>query len=116
MLRSRAQRGVSKHEGGPCRMKRAIFPLGAGLLRWSRLCAGRPPGEPPRKDVGLSETEMPRAAEPDWPDRLFAVLKQADIRQVAYVPDAGHARLIELCAADPAIRDVVLTTEEEGSR
>jgi sulfopyruvate decarboxylase alpha subunit len=73
-----------------------------------------PPGEPPRKDIGLSETDMPRAAEPDWPDRLFAVLKQADIRQVGYVPDAGHARLIELCAADAAIRDVVLTTEEEG--
>jgi sulfopyruvate decarboxylase alpha subunit len=30
------------------------------------------------------------------------------------VPDAGHARLIELCRADPAIRGVSLTTEEEG--
>ena len=49
-----------------------------------------------------------------WPDQVFAVLKQAAIRQVGYVPDAGHARLIELCRADPAIRDVVLTTEEEG--
>ena len=49
-----------------------------------------------------------------WPDRLFEVLKAADIRQVAYVPDAGHARLIERCKEDPAIRDVVLTTEEEG--
>jgi sulfopyruvate decarboxylase alpha subunit len=54
------------------------------------------------------------ASEPAWPDHLFAVLKAADVRQVGYVPDAGHARLIELCAADPAIRDVVLTTEEEG--
>jgi sulfopyruvate decarboxylase alpha subunit len=54
------------------------------------------------------------ASEPAWPDRLFAVLKAADIRQVGYVPDAGHARLIELCAADPAIQHVVLTTEEEG--
>jgi len=42
------------------------------------------------------------------------VLKDADIRQVGYVPDAGHARLIELAAADPDIRHVVLTTEEEG--
>jgi sulfopyruvate decarboxylase alpha subunit len=49
-----------------------------------------------------------------WPDRLFEVLKQADIRQVGYVPDAGHARLIERCKAEAAIRDVVLTTEEEG--
>ena len=53
-------------------------------------------------------------ADSTWPDQLFAVLKAADIRQVGYVPDAGHARLIERCAADPAIRDVVLTTEEEG--
>src|SRR6185437_16221667 len=50
----------------------------------------------------------------DWPDRLFATLKRADIRQVGYVPDAGHSRLIERCRADPHIRDVVLTTEEEG--
>jgi len=32
---------------------------------------------------------------PDWPDRLFELLKRSDVRQVAYVPDAGHARLIE---------------------
>jgi sulfopyruvate decarboxylase TPP-binding subunit len=50
----------------------------------------------------------------DWPDRLFATLKRADIRQVGYVPDAGHSRLIERCRADAGIRDVALTTEEEG--
>ncbi len=50
----------------------------------------------------------------DWPDSLFATLKRADIRQVGYVPDAGHSRLIERCRADADIRDVVLTTEEEG--
>jgi sulfopyruvate decarboxylase alpha subunit len=49
-----------------------------------------------------------------WPDRLFDTLKRAGIAQVGYVPDAGHARLIERCRADPDIRDVVLTTEEEG--
>jgi sulfopyruvate decarboxylase alpha subunit len=49
-----------------------------------------------------------------WPDRLFETLKRAGIRQVGYVPDAGHARLIDRCRADPDIRDVVLTTEEEG--
>jgi sulfopyruvate decarboxylase alpha subunit len=52
--------------------------------------------------------------EAGWPDQLFDVLKRANIRQVGFVPDAGHSRLIELCAADAAIRDVVLTTEEEG--
>src|SRR5690242_15554772 len=50
----------------------------------------------------------------DWPDRLFETLKHGGIRQVAYVPDAGHARLIDRCRADDAIRDVALTTEEEG--
>jgi len=49
-----------------------------------------------------------------WPDRLFEVLKSSGVRQVAYVPDAGHARLIARCKADPEIRDIALTTEEEG--
>lgn len=49
-----------------------------------------------------------------WPDRLFETFKRAGISQVGYVPDAGHAKLIELCRADPDIRDIVLTTEEEG--
>ena len=50
----------------------------------------------------------------DWPDRLFETLKRGGIRQVGYVPDAGHSRLIERCRADADIRDVVLSTEEEG--
>ena len=49
-----------------------------------------------------------------WPDEVFAALKALDVRQIAYVPDAGHARLIELCARDNAIRSVPLSTEEEG--
>ena len=49
-----------------------------------------------------------------WQDQLFDQLKGADIRQVGYVPDAGHSRLIARCKADHDIRDVVLTTEEEG--
>jgi sulfopyruvate decarboxylase alpha subunit len=50
----------------------------------------------------------------DWRDALYDCFKRAGIRQVAYVPDAGHARLIERCRQDPDIRDVALTTEEEG--
>jgi len=50
----------------------------------------------------------------NWPDKLFGTIKRAGIRQVGYVPDAGHARLIDRCRADPDIHDVVLTTEEEG--
>jgi len=57
----------------------------------------------------------PAAAEtPDWRDEIFAALKAAEIRQVGYVPDAGHARLIELCSDDRDIRAVPLTSEEEG--
>src|SRR6516162_1440898 len=50
----------------------------------------------------------------DWRDQVFAVLKAAEILQVGYVPDAGHARLIELCRDDPDMRALPLTTEEEG--
>jgi len=50
----------------------------------------------------------------DWPDRLFETLKRGGVRQVGYVPDAGHVHLIERCRADREIRDVALTTEEEG--
>jgi sulfopyruvate decarboxylase alpha subunit len=49
-----------------------------------------------------------------WPAEIFDVLKSAGIRQAAYVPDAGHGRLIELCQADEHIKAVPLTTEEEG--
>ena len=54
------------------------------------------------------------AATPDWREDLFAALKAAAIRQVGYVPDAGHAKLIELCLAAPEMRAVPLTSEEEG--
>ncbi len=50
----------------------------------------------------------------DWREEIFATLKAAEIRQVGYVPDAGHARLIQLCRDDPEIRAVPLTSEEEG--
>ncbi len=54
------------------------------------------------------------AAPADWPADIFHALKAANIRIVSYVPDAGHAKLIRLCEADPEIRTVPLTTEEEG--
>jgi sulfopyruvate decarboxylase alpha subunit len=57
---------------------------------------------------------MKRNAGPAWPDQIYRTLKDAGIRQVAYVPDAGHKRLIELCLADRELNSVVLTTEEEG--
>jgi sulfopyruvate decarboxylase alpha subunit len=50
----------------------------------------------------------------DWPLEVFDALRRAGVGVVGYVPDAGHKRLIELCHADPALRTVPLTTEEEG--
>ena len=57
---------------------------------------------------------MKKTAEFAWPDEVHALLKAAGIRQIAIVPDAGHARLIELCEKDKSMRVVRLTTEEEG--
>jgi sulfopyruvate decarboxylase alpha subunit len=53
-------------------------------------------------------------AEPSWQTQVYAALKRAGVTQVGYVPDAGHARLIEAAQADPEMQAVVLTTEEEG--
>lgn len=49
-----------------------------------------------------------------WPQDIFAVLRTLDVRQVAYVPDGGHAQLIRLIHDEPDIRAIPLTTEEEG--
>jgi sulfopyruvate decarboxylase alpha subunit len=55
---------------------------------------------------------MPAAL--DWPDEIYRILKSAKVAHMSYVPDAGHARLIELFHADPAVTTNVLTAEEEG--
>ena len=52
--------------------------------------------------------------QPAWPDQLHRVLREQHMRQIAYVPDSGHKRLIELVRADRQMRAVPLTTEEEG--
>ncbi|MFA5912468.1 MAG: thiamine pyrophosphate-binding protein [Burkholderiales bacterium] len=57
---------------------------------------------------------MKKTAESTWHDEVHALLRAADVRQVAIVPDAGHARLIKLCEKDRAMKVVRLTTEEEG--
>jgi sulfopyruvate decarboxylase alpha subunit len=60
---------------------------------------------------------MPRkkpAATYDWPLEIHRTLRANAVRQVSYVPDAGHKRLIELCHRDRRMTVVALTTEEEG--
>ena len=49
-----------------------------------------------------------------WSAQVFKTLKDADIAQVSYVPDAGHADLISACLADNHLKTTRLTTEEEG--
>jgi sulfopyruvate decarboxylase alpha subunit len=51
---------------------------------------------------------------PSWPEDVFSILQRFDVRQVPYVPDAGHSLLIERVLAEPSMRAVPLTTEEEG--
>jgi len=60
------------------------------------------------------QPESAADAAANWPDQIYDLLKEHGIRQVALVPDAGHARLIKRCLADNTMRVVPLTTEEEG--
>lgn len=59
-------------------------------------------------------SESSTASQPAWREEIFSILKQGGVRQVAYVPDAGHSHVIQRVHADPDMRGVVLTTEEEG--
>jgi len=49
-----------------------------------------------------------------WPGEIFSILQRFDVRQVPYVPDAGHSELIERVLGSSSMRGVSLTTEEEG--
>ena len=45
-------------------------------------------------------THTPAAAAA-WQQAIFKVLKAGGVRQVAYVPDAGHSHVIRSVVADP---------------
>ena len=49
-----------------------------------------------------------------WAEPVHRLLQEHKIKQVAMVPDAGHANLIRLCEADKAMQVVRLTSEEQG--
>ena len=49
-----------------------------------------------------------------WPQDIYQVLVDNHVRQVAYIPDIGHASLIRMCHQSNQMKTVVLTTEEEG--
>jgi sulfopyruvate decarboxylase alpha subunit len=57
---------------------------------------------------------MPAEALPTWPEDIFSILQRFDVRQVPYVPDAGHSQLIDRVLGAPEMRAIPLTTEEEG--
>jgi sulfopyruvate decarboxylase alpha subunit len=59
-------------------------------------------------------SESTPATTPSWPEEIFAILQRFDVRQVPYVPDAGHSELIERVLGAFSMRAVPLTTEEEG--
>ena len=61
-----------------------------------------------------ARSEAPAEAEPSWPDEIFDILQRFDVRQVPYVPDAGHSQLIKRVLAERSMQAVPLTTEEEG--
>jgi sulfopyruvate decarboxylase alpha subunit len=56
----------------------------------------------------------PSSPGPEWPDQLYDLLRRHEVTQFAYVPDAGHKTLIDRSLADPEVRSIALTTEEEG--
>lgn len=62
----------------------------------------------------ISTGKRPRDLANDWPQELYDLLKAAGVRQMSYVPDAGHSTLIRLFSADDEVTTNVLTTEEEG--
>lgn len=76
----------------------------------------------PAKIMPNEMTETPMHARTDvseqqpaaWPDDIYAVLQKYDVRQVPYVPDAGHSRLLQRVLASDTMRGITLTTEEEG--
>ena len=49
-----------------------------------------------------------------WQEDIYQVLIENRVRQVAYIPDIGHASLIKMCHRNNKMKTVVLTTEEEG--
>ena len=58
--------------------------------------------------------QVAHASPAGWPMDIFAALKAAHVRQVAYVPDGGHAQLIRAVHDDAGMVAIPLTTEEEG--
>ncbi|MEC7489581.1 MAG: phosphonopyruvate decarboxylase [Pseudomonadota bacterium] len=62
----------------------------------------------------MAQKQTDKEEKPEWPSEIFEILKEAEISQISYVPDAGHSDLIKFCLADNRMKTTRLTTEEEG--
>jgi len=60
-----------------------------------------------RVDLRMSDSKT-------WSEDVFQVWINHQVRQVAYVPDAGLAQLIQLSWASNAVTAIPLTAEQEG--
>jgi sulfopyruvate decarboxylase alpha subunit len=60
------------------------------------------------------DAKVDSKAKTGWQHDLYDLLRRHDITQFCYVPDAGHSILIDRSLADPDVRSIPLTTEEEG--
>jgi sulfopyruvate decarboxylase alpha subunit len=49
-----------------------------------------------------------------WSQGVYEVIKAQGVQLVSFVPDGGHRGLIERAQADPDMRAVTLSTEQEG--
>lgn len=59
-------------------------------------------------------TAPAEAATAHWSEDVFREMKRRHIETVCTVPDGGLIRLLNMVKADPAMRLVTLSTEEEG--
>src|SRR6202451_3931631 len=78
------------------------------------ICLASPSRKTFRQRHVRATLHTPTDVSTSGPDGIYGHFRRGGVRQVGYVPDAGHSRLIQLCQADNSIADVVLTTEEEG--
>ena len=64
--------------------------------------------------MNASVKQESHSVDSTWPSEIYRTLKAHRVRQVSYVPDAGHKELINFAHADEDMETTVLTTEEEG--
>jgi len=50
----------------------------------------------------------------EWQKATFSALRRQGIDLVCHVPDAGHAKVIQMCEADNEVDCITCTSEEEG--